>query len=224
MTISKERFEQRSTRPRAAMGSSDRSPADGANGAGIRPLSRRGFIKGSGAVLALSLVHFDYRALEAVADTSGSLTEFPEYADFRDVYRQKWTWDRVTRSTHNVNCAYQKSCVFNIYVKDGVVWREEQVGDYPQTNESVPDFNPRGCQKGACYSARAVAPSRVLHPLKRVGARGDGRWKRVSWGEALAEIADTTIENRSSIYISLPWSTISRRICARYFRPGQQGS
>jgi DMSO reductase family type II enzyme molybdopterin subunit len=157
-------------------------------------LSRRGFLKGSGAALALSFVNFDFRALEAAADTSGSRTGSPEYADFRDVYRRNWTWDRVARSTHNVNCAYQKSCAWNIYVKDGIVWREEQVGDYPQTNASVPDFNPRGCQKGACYSARSLAASRLLHPLQRVGARGEGRWKRVSWDEALREIADTTID------------------------------
>ena len=156
--------------------------------------SRRGFLEGSGAVLALSIVNFDFRVLEVAADTNQSPTEVPEYTDFHDVYRQKWSWNRVVRSTHNVNCAYQKSCVWNIYVKDGIVWREEQVGDYPQTNPSVPDFNPRGCQKGACYSARSVAGSRVLHPLERIGTRGEGRWKRVSWDRALRAIADATID------------------------------
>jgi anaerobic selenocysteine-containing dehydrogenase len=58
----------------------------------------------------------------------------------------------------------------------------------------VPDFNPRGCQKGACYSARSLAASRLLHPLQRVGTRGEGRWKRVSWGRALREIADAVID------------------------------
>jgi anaerobic selenocysteine-containing dehydrogenase len=100
----------------------------------------------------------------------------------------------VVRGTHSVNCGYQRSCAWNIYVKDGIVWREEQVGDYPQTNSDVPDFNPRGCQKGACFSSRSVAPSRILHPLKRVGARGEGRWKRVTWDDALRDIADTTID------------------------------
>ena len=134
-----------------------------------RGISRRRFLEGSGAALALSFVYLDCRPPKAVAAGDESPAEVPEYADFQDVYRQKWTWDRVVRSTHNVNCAYQKSCVWNVYVKDGIVWREEQVGDYPRTNDSVPDFNPRGCQKGACFSARSVAPSRLLHPLKRVG-------------------------------------------------------
>ncbi|MBW2713934.1 MAG: molybdopterin-dependent oxidoreductase [Deltaproteobacteria bacterium] len=159
--------------------------------------SRRRFLQGSGAVLALSFMNLNLNACtqkEGPAEESQPLTAFPKYSDYRDVYRQKWTWDKVARGTHNVNCGYQKSCAWNVYVKDGIVWREEQVGDYPQTNEDVPDFNPRGCQKGALFSERALSKSRVLHPLKRVGERGEGHWKRVSWDEALREIADKTID------------------------------
>ncbi|UCE86940.1 MAG: molybdopterin-dependent oxidoreductase, partial [Deltaproteobacteria bacterium] len=81
-----------------------------------------------------------------------------------------------------------------VYVKDGVVFREEQAATYPQTNAEVPDFNPRGCQKGACYSQRMYDAARLRHPLKRVGARGEGKWKRISWDEALREIAGATID------------------------------
>src|SRR4030065_514768 len=35
---------------------------------------------------------------------------------------------------------------------------------------------------------------RVLSPLKRVGERGAGRWKRISWDDALAEVADSVID------------------------------
>ncbi len=175
-------------------GSKASSFDDGASGARMGLLSRGGFLGGSGAALALSLVNFKFRVLEVTADTNQSPTELPEYTDFHDVYRQKWIWDRVVRSTHNVNCAYQKSCVWNIYVKDGIVWREEQVGNYPQTNPSVPDFNPRGCQKGGCYSERMYDPSRLQHPLKRVGERGSGRWQRISWDQALGEIAGSLID------------------------------
>jgi len=36
-----------------------------------------------------------------------------------------------------------------------VVLREEQTGSYPPLNDpEVPDFNPKGCQKGACYAQR----------------------------------------------------------------------
>ena len=34
----------------------------------------------------------------------------------------------------------------------------------------------------------------MLHPLRRVGPRGSGKWKRISWDEALTEIADAIID------------------------------
>jgi nitrate reductase alpha subunit len=118
----------------------------------------------------------------------------PSYRDWRDVYRERWRWDKVVRSSHFVNCWYQAHCAWNVYVKDGLVWREEQVADYPQTNANVPDPNPRGCQKGACFSERMYDAARVRHPLKRVGERGEGKWKRMSWDEVLAEIADKMLD------------------------------
>ena len=51
-----------------------------------------------------------------------------------------------------------------------------------------------GCQKGAAWSRSSTAPERVLHPLKRVGERGDGKWQQVSWDEALTEIADHMLD------------------------------
>ena len=101
--------------------------------------------------------------------------------------RQKWTWDRVVHGSRGINCTGH--CAFNIYVKDGIVWREEQVADYEQTNPEVPDFNPRGCQKGGCYSDRMYDSSRLTTPLKRTGERGEGKWQRISWDEALDLIA-----------------------------------
>lgn len=118
----------------------------------------------------------------------------PRYDDWRDVYRERWAWDKVVRSSHWVNCWYQAHCAWNVYVKDGIVWREEQAADYPQIRPDVPDFNPRGCQKGACFSERMYDPARVKWPLKRVGERGSGRWERVSWDQALSEIADSMID------------------------------
>ncbi len=116
------------------------------------------------------------------------------YGDWRDVYRERWAWDKVLRSSHWVNCWYQAHCCWNVYMKDGLVWREEQAADYPQVRPEVPDFNPRGCQKGACFSERMYDPARVRYPLKRVGERGSGRWKRVSWDEACDAISDSMID------------------------------
>ena len=111
-----------------------------------------------------------------------------------DGYRSRLKWDSVARSSHLINCWYQRSCAFNVFVRDGVVVREEQSAAYPATNDSVPDFNPRGCQKGACYAGVMYDEARLLHPLKRAGQRGEGRWERVSWDDALADIADKVID------------------------------
>jgi DMSO reductase family type II enzyme molybdopterin subunit len=117
----------------------------------------------------------------------------PEYRGWEDVYRQKWTWDRVVHSTHNrVNC--MSACAWNVYVKDGMVWREEQSHVYDEGGRGgAPDFFPRGCQKGACYSKLMVSPQRLRYPLERVGERGSGQWKRISWDEALDKVADGII-------------------------------
>jgi len=121
----------------------------------------------------------------------------PGASDYRvaDMRRPLWDWDQVVKGSHLTNCAYQQACNFNLYVKDGIVLREEQAANYPPRNDpAIPDFNPRGCQKGACYAHRLYDPTRVKYPMKRIGPRGSGKWKRVSWDEALSEVADAIID------------------------------
>lgn len=45
------------------------------------------------------------------------------------------------------------------------------------------------CAKVRPYLERVYSPDRLLHPLRRVGPKGAGRWERVGWDEAVAEIA-----------------------------------
>ncbi|MCF8054442.1 MAG: molybdopterin-dependent oxidoreductase [Deltaproteobacteria bacterium] len=45
------------------------------------------------------------------------------------------------------------------------------------------------CQKGLASAEKLTHQDRLLYPLKRVGARGENRWRRISWEEALGEIA-----------------------------------
>ena len=158
-------------------------------------MTRRSFIKNTGGALALSLVQLQWKGAlgSAQAATPFKFADVT-YTGFEDVYRGKWKWDSVAKGTHFVNCWYQRGCNWNVYVKDGVVWREEQAGIYEPIDPKIPDYNPRGCQKGACYSERMYDESRLRHPLKRVGARGKGGWKRVSWDEALNDIADKMID------------------------------
>ncbi|MBI2088789.1 MAG: molybdopterin-dependent oxidoreductase, partial [Deltaproteobacteria bacterium] len=132
--------------------------------------------------------------LESLELGDGGLLRGRDYSR-EEIRRAPWEWDKVVKSSHLTNCAYQQACNFNLYVKDGIVVREEQAGNYPARNDpSVPDFNPRGCQKGACYTHRVYDPTRIKYPMKRVGERGEGKWKRISWDEALTEVADAIID------------------------------
>ncbi len=166
---------------------------------GVSGITRRLFLEGVGG-LTLSLLYLGCSDSGKTGESQSSSATGAgftpvRYGDWQDLYREKWTWDSISKGTHYVNCWYQRGCAWDVYVKEGVVFREEQVGTYEQTNEDVPDFNPRGCQKGACYSQRMVDATRVKFPMKRAGKRGDGKWKRVTWEEALADISDKLIDS-----------------------------
>ena len=116
-----------------------------------------------------------------------------KYRGWEDVYREKWTWDKVVSVSHlRANC--DTTCSLKAYVKDGIVWREEQTATYAQTREDVPDYNPRGCAMGCIYSAAMYEPTRIKYPMKRAGERGSGKWQRLSWDQALEEIADKLLD------------------------------
>ena len=54
--------------------------------------------------------------------------------------------------------------------------------------EQVPQL--RACLRGRSYRWRLYSPERLLYPMMRVGQRGEGKFKRVSWDEALQFIAE----------------------------------
>ena len=102
-------------------------------------------------------------------------------------------WDRVVKVTCHNNCSYQKPCILNAYVKDGAIVRLEQSNTHPRSGDpDVPDWEPRGCQKGLVSHLHDAR--RILYPSKRAGERGGGDWQRLGWEEALKEIADKLID------------------------------
>jgi len=56
-------------------------------------------------------------------------------------------------------------------------------------NPAHPGSRGRNCAKGPATINQVTDPDRILYPLKRAGARGEGRWERTSWDEALDTIA-----------------------------------
>src|SRR5699024_5737368 len=71
-------------------------------------------------------------------------------------YRERWSHDKVVRSTHGVNCT--GSCSWKVYVKDGVITWESQETDYPSVGPDKPEYEPRGCPRGASFSWYTYSP------------------------------------------------------------------
>ena len=82
-----------------------------------------------------------------------------------DFYRDRWSHDKVVRSTHGVNCT--GSCSWKVYVKDGIITWETQQTDYPSAGPDKPDYEPRGCPRGAAFSWYTYSPTRIRYPYVR---------------------------------------------------------
>ncbi|HEU4545659.1 MAG TPA: nitrate reductase subunit alpha, partial [Microlunatus sp.] len=80
-------------------------------------------------------------------------------------YRDRWSHDKVVRSTHGVNCT--GSCSWKVYVRDGIITWEAQQTDYPSVGPDRPEYEPRGCPRGAAFSWYTYSPTRVRYPYVR---------------------------------------------------------
>ena len=89
-------------------------------------------------------------------------------------------------SQHTVNAACPHdcpdTCAMHVTVENGVAVKVEGDPDHPPTHGTL-------CTKVARYIERIYHPERLLHPLKRVGPKGEGTFERISWDEALDAIA-----------------------------------
>ena len=68
------------------------------------------------------------------------------------------------------------------FVEDGRLVKLEGHPDSIRTKGKI-------CSKGAAGINQLYDPDRILYPMKRVGNRGEGKWKRISWDEALTDLA-----------------------------------
>jgi anaerobic selenocysteine-containing dehydrogenase len=74
-------------------------------------------------------------------------------------------------------------CNWVVTVEDGRAVRLRGNRDHPFTAGAL-------CAKVNGYLDHTRAPDRILHPLRRVGRKGEGRFERISWEAALSEIAE----------------------------------
>ncbi len=101
----------------------------------------------------------------------------------------------VTSCAHNCGSrhmlvAHKKGDVIvRISTDDG---RYQRDGFYGKDTEEEPQV--RGCLRGRAYRQRLYSPERLLYPMLRVGKRGEGKFKRASWDEALEFVARGMID------------------------------
>jgi len=74
------------------------------------------------------------------------------------------------------------TCAILVKVEDGVATEVKGDPEHPTTAGVL-------CTKVSRYIDRTYHPERVLYPMRRVGRKGEGKFERITWGEALDEIA-----------------------------------
>ena len=94
---------------------------------------------------------------------------------------------KYVRSTCSPNCT--GACAYHAMVYRGRIASLIQASDYPE-----PEYSPRGCLKGQSMVNLIYGPDRLKKPLIRVGERGEGKFKAVSWDEALDYTAEKLVE------------------------------
>ncbi len=130
-------------------------------------LTRRNFVKASAAAAALTYgaSHFTGVFEPAAADAAAAQEGV-----------------KLVRTVCAPNCV--NSCGHLVHVKDNRIIKVEPA-DFPDNRYK------RICLKGISSAMqRTYSPDRVKYPMMRVGKRGEGKWKRVSWDEAYDYIAD----------------------------------
>jgi dimethylsulfide dehydrogenase subunit alpha/complex iron-sulfur molybdoenzyme family reductase subunit alpha len=155
-------------------------------------LGRRAFIKLAG-VLGFGL-SVPAKLLARVVRVEDPLHSYSDRG-WEEIYRKEFASTRGDAAGYAFHCSNcQGNCAFQLFSKDGMIVREEQLAQYPQINPEIPDANPRGCNKGVIHSQAMYEKDRLLHPLKRAGKRGEGKWRRISWDRAVREISEKTVD------------------------------
>jgi anaerobic selenocysteine-containing dehydrogenase len=75
------------------------------------------------------------------------------------------------------------TCALEVHVKDGVAIKVMGAAAHAPTAGVL-------CTKVARYTERTYHPDRLLHPMRRIGKKGEGRFERISWETAIAAVAE----------------------------------
>lgn len=134
-------------------------------------LTRRSFLKAAAVTGAAAAVFSPATPLQGLAAAKSAAAQ-PE--------------TKVVRS-----CC--RACIHNcgvlVHVQNGRVVKIEGDPEYPMSRGAL-------CAKGLAGIQALYHPNRLKYPLKRVGARGEGKWQRITWDEAIDTIAKKLMEVR----------------------------
>lgn len=136
-------------------------------------LSRRSFLKWSGVVAATPLTVAGCATTSTLAENSAGTN--------------KGGAEKIVPTCGTLDCGGK--CIVKAHIQDGVLTRIST-----RTNEEVDDKNPymKACVRGRGYRKFQYHPDRLKYPMKRVGKRGEGKFERISWEEAIDTIARET--------------------------------
>ncbi len=143
--------------------------------------TRRRFLQvAGGTTAAVGMLGFGANAADegaseaAVAGEANALTDGPGTTAPIDYER--------ARAVPTICFGCTTHCGVIGWVQDGRVRKIEGNPLDPNTRGAI-------CSKANGMISYTYAPGRIVHPLRRVGKRGEGKWKRIGWDEALDEIA-----------------------------------
>ncbi len=110
-----------------------------------------------------------------------------EWDDWVEVEAHGWPARRIEKHYHLVpttcfNC--ESACGLVAYVD-----KETHTIRKFEGNPVHPASRGRLCAKGPATINQVLDPDRILHPLRRVGKRGEGKWEQIDWAQAVAMIA-----------------------------------
>jgi len=98
-------------------------------------------------------------------------------------------------------------CLLRVWVRDGTITRID-TDDRPEDDPSAPQL--RACIRGRSYRGRQNHKDRLRYPLRRVGRRGEAKFARISWDEALDRVASEirrVRETHGNAAIHIPYGT-----------------
>ncbi len=133
-----------------------------------------------------------------------------------DATRARATEEVIPTLCHGCG-SYKPHCGILCHVRDGRFVRVE--GNPGRLQQRVPGSTSL-CAKGLTGPQYVYAADRLKYPLKRVGAKGEGKFQRITWDEALDTIADKLKETKAEVRARILRRALPRVLAgARYAGP-----